>query len=140
MTQPLIVERFLDADCETVFAAWTNPVLIARWFFVDPSWRAEVENELRVGGSYRLTMHTADGERHVMHGEYLEIERPRRVAFTWSSHVASNTRVVVELEPKGNGTQLRLTHYLPSSDEVRKAHEHGWMGCLGNLEHLLDSR
>ena len=129
----MVIERFLDADRESVYSAWTDPVLMARWFFVGDGWRTEAENELRVGGSFRLTMYTAEGERHVMHGEYLEIEPPHRLCFTWSSHVVAGTTVTLELEARGKGTHLKLTHHMPDHDDVRRAHELGWQGCLDNL-------
>jgi len=132
----LVVERYFDAECGAVFDAWTDPELIARWFFVGDGWSAQARNDLTVGGSYELRMNTDDGQTHVMRGEYLEIERPRRLAFTWSSHVATGTTVIIELEPRGSGTQLTLTHLLPDIEDVRKAHEAGWRGCLENLARL----
>jgi uncharacterized protein YndB with AHSA1/START domain len=134
-TQSLVIERKLDASVEEVFAAWTDPEIIAKWFFVDPSWSVQAEADLKVGGNYRLAMTTAEGEVHTMTGQYMEIDRPHRLSFTWSSHVAKNTRVTVELSPTGKGTLLRLTHEVPS--EAVAPHEAGWRGCLDNLQRLL---
>jgi uncharacterized protein YndB with AHSA1/START domain len=133
---PLVLVRELDADCDSVFSAWTDPSIVAQWFFVGPDWQAEMVNDLRVGGRYELKMTTSEGQVHTMHGEYLEIQRPRRLSFTWSSHVAKNTEVTIELEPSERGTQLTLTHRLVPADAV-EPHAMGWQGCLGHLHELL---
>lgn len=129
----IVLERLFDADAQTLYDAWTDPEIMAQWFFVGMDWSAEVENELRVGGGYRLAMLMPTGERHTMHGDYLELDPPRRVVFSWSSHVVENSRVTIELETKGEQTLLRLTHELIPTAEARDAHRQGWGGCLENL-------
>jgi uncharacterized protein YndB with AHSA1/START domain len=73
-------------------------------------------------------------------GEYLEIEPPHRLVFTWSSKgrlLVENSVVTVELAALGGRTELTLTHDLdPDSDEGR-AHARGWEGALTNLEERL---
>lgn len=129
----IVLERLFDADAQTLYDAWTDPRIMAEWFFVGMDWDAEVENDLRVGGDYRLSMIMPSGERHTMHGSYLALEPGRRVSFTWTSHVVENTRVTIELEPRDHGTLLRLTHELVDSEQARSAHREGWGGCLDNL-------
>jgi uncharacterized protein YndB with AHSA1/START domain len=82
-------------------------------------------------------MTTSEGELHAMHGEYLEIEAPRRLRFTWSSPVAQGTTVTVELSPVAGGTHLRLTHE-GLDPETTPAHAKGWAGCLAQLERFLE--
>jgi uncharacterized protein YndB with AHSA1/START domain len=135
--ETIVMERMFDADAETLYEAWTDPKVMAQWFFVDPTWSAEVENELRVGGTYRLAMVLSTDERHTMSGEYLELEPHRRIRFTWNSHVVDNSRITIEIEPVGDRTRLRLTHELIPSEEARQAHRAGWGGCLDNLARAL---
>jgi uncharacterized protein YndB with AHSA1/START domain len=136
----LVLHRHFDTDPETLFEAWTDPSVMALWLFVGPDWRAEVENDLRVGGIYRVKMFTTDGEVHTMSGEYIEIDPPRRLSFTWSSHVAADTVVTIDLSPADGGTEMTLTHS-GLADATIKPHSHGWTGCLESLgRHLTSSR
>lgn len=129
----ITLERLFDAVPATLYEAWTNPVVMAKWFFVEAHWSAEVNNDVRVGGEYTLSMVLDDETRHTMHGRYLDLEPNRLVRFTWTSHVAENTVVTVEFEPRGEKTLLRLTHELVPTEEGRMQHRHGWGGVLENL-------
>lgn len=136
-SETLVVERTFNADCATLYDAWTDPAVMAKWFFVDEGGRAEVKSDLRVGGRYELKMIFPGDVEHTMHGEYLELEPHRRVRFTWNSAVATGTEVTVEFEAIGDRSRLRLTHAFIDSDELRRRHAHGWGGCLDNLHRLL---
>jgi uncharacterized protein YndB with AHSA1/START domain len=77
-------ERSFPASPEEVFDAWTNPEVLRRWWMRDSSWSSPgCEVDLRVGGRYVLRMRDADGELHVVGGEYREVDRPRRLVYTW---------------------------------------------------------
>ncbi|MGH2803170.1 MAG: SRPBCC family protein [Thermoleophilaceae bacterium] len=127
-TEPLRHELRIAAPPEVVFPYFTDPARMVAWMGVaallDP----------RPGGTFRLE---ANG-RDVVLGEYLEVEAPRRVVFTWGFEgtervaAAGSTRVEVTLEPDGNGTLLTLDHHgLP--DRAREAHEQGWNHYLPRL-------
>jgi uncharacterized protein YndB with AHSA1/START domain len=71
-------------------------------------------------------------------GEYLEVEPPHRVVFTWGFEgpdpiaEAGSTRVEVTLERDGDGTRLTLFHHgLP--ERTRDAHAEGWAHYLARL-------
>ena len=73
-----------------------------------------------------------------MLGEYVEVQPPHRVVFTWGfagarpSAAAGSTRVEVTLEPDGGGTRLTLLHHgLPEG--TRGAHAEGWTHYLARL-------
>ena len=138
-TTSLRLQRVLPASVWRVFEVWTRPELMAQWFLVDPGWKGKAAVDLRVGGKYRVEMDRGDGTIFVAFGEYLEIVPPRRLVFTWSSAVpaVSGSVVTVEIEPRGEDTQLTLTHdLLPDTDEGR-AHAIGWEGTLGCLHSHL---
>ena len=67
---------------EVALPAWTQPEAMARW--LAPMGSAEVEADVRVGGSFRVVM-IGDGMSIQHTGEYLTVEPPRRLAFTWQS-------------------------------------------------------
>jgi uncharacterized protein YndB with AHSA1/START domain len=133
----LVVRRVLPAPRERVFAAWLDPALMARWMCPGDTRSATVELDARVGGAFRIVMHhgRGDGDHR---GEYLVIEPPARLSFTWFS---ANTEfrptvVTVELFERGAGTELVLTHRdLPPAQ--RDAHQRGWGDIVAQLEAAL---
>src|SRR5918992_4763393 len=75
-----LTHRFA-APRERVFAAWTNPDVLRRWWAAAPTWETPVaEVDAREGGAYRLSMRTDEGEVHTVFGEYREVRPPERLA------------------------------------------------------------
>lgn len=140
-TGSIVVRRRLKARRERVFEAWTSPALMARWFFPGASWVVDVASDLRVGGQYRLAMRDPGGGDHLQFGVYREIVPVARLVFTWSCPElgVTDSVVTVELADDGGGTALTLTHELPEDPAIRRGHQEGWEGCLGNLQALLDN-
>jgi uncharacterized protein YndB with AHSA1/START domain len=134
------VKRLLNARRERVFEAWTRPDLMSRWFAPNAGWTVAVACDFRIGGRYELDMHDAEGGRHVQFGHYREITPVSRLVFTWSCPdlAVVDSIVTVDLVDRGERTELILTHELPPDPKVRRGHEEGWEGCLGNLEKLLN--
>ena len=134
----LEIKRTYPASPERIFDALTQPQLMAKWFFGMEDGRAEVESDLRVGGQYRIRMFKPDGSGsecadYDPHGEYLEIDRPRKLVFTWISEGFVDYSVVtILLEPRGDETELILRHELPEA--VVAPHREGWSACLSHLK------
>jgi uncharacterized protein YndB with AHSA1/START domain len=79
-TEILITRRF-DAPADLVFAAWTTPELVKRWWgYETAEWRV-CDIDLRVGGSWRWVIGVNDMEVG-FHGEYRDIARPHRLVST----------------------------------------------------------
>ena len=135
-TTPVVtVRRHIAAPPEKVFAAWTDEKGMERWMCPAPSERADVSLDVRVGGRFRIDMH-GQGQVHEHEGEYLEVDPPRRLVFTWVSKSTGgrDSRVTVDLAPAGGGTDVVLTHEgLPSADSAQ-GHETGWTDILRKLE------
>jgi uncharacterized protein YndB with AHSA1/START domain len=133
------VRRVLNAPPERVFKAWTQPELMAQWFFPGQGWRVRATADVRVGGRYELAMVDVEGGQHLQFGVYRELVPVSRLVFTWSCPELGvvDSVVTVMLEAQGKSTGLLLTHDLPPDPKIRKGHEDGWAGCLGNLEKLL---
>ncbi len=105
-----IVRRF-DAPADRVFDAWLDPAIAGRWLFATPAGtRVRVEVDARVGGSYAI-VERRDGVDVEHVGEYLEIDRPRRLAFTLRvpRYSPDEGRLVVEIVPRDSGCELTLT-------------------------------
>jgi uncharacterized protein YndB with AHSA1/START domain len=134
------LERTFAATREEVFDAWTNPEVLERWWAAQPSWTSPgCDVDLRVGGRYVLRMRGDDGELHVVGGEYREIERPRRLVYTWCWEGAGGPNpghvslVTVEFHGDGESTTVVLEHSGLPSQESREGHGTGWRGALDNL-------
>jgi uncharacterized protein YndB with AHSA1/START domain len=136
----LRLERTFRARPERVFDAWTDPELLRRWWAAQPDWTSPAaEVDAREGGRYSLSMQEPDGGTvHTVAGEYREVERPKRLVYTWAWQDAdaddNETLVTVEFHEEGEATRVVLTHEGFSNEDSRRNHEHGWNGCLDNLE------
>ena len=139
----LSLSRRFDAPRDRVFDAWTNPEVLKRWWAAGPDWDTPVaEVDLREGGTYRLAMRDpGSGEQHTLVGEYTEVRRPERIAYTWTWESneeamsgSAGTLVVVDFVEDGEGTEVVVTHSGFATPELRDMHEHGWNACLDNLE------
>jgi uncharacterized protein YndB with AHSA1/START domain len=132
----LRLERSYDAPPERVFAAWTSPEVLRRWWAARPDWTSpEAEVDLRVGGRYRLAMSNTEGETHAVAGVYTEVAPPERLAYTWAweEDASTESHVTVEFRPDGGRTTVVITHAGFSSERLRDEHASGWDGCLDNL-------
>ena len=138
----LRAERTFDAPREAVFAAWTNPEVLRRWWASEPGWRSpSAEVDLRVGGRYRLSMGEPDGGPvHTVTGEYTEVRPPERLAYTWTwegdppeMDGSAGTLVTVEFAEDDGRTTVTVVHTGFATEQARDLHKGGWGGCLDSL-------
>jgi len=139
----LVVRRVLPVSRERVFAAWLDPVSMAQWMLPGETTEAFVEIDARVGGNFRIVMrHGRRGNQDYEHrGEYLVIQPPSLLSFTWISAATDHrsTVVTVELLERGADTELILTHRrLPP--EKLEAHRLGWTDIVRDLSVILAGR
>ena len=78
----IVMTRVFNAPRRLVWAAWTKPEFVARWFGAD-GWTVPVcEIDLRPGGSYRYVMRGPGGEEVTMRGIYRDVTPPERLVST----------------------------------------------------------
>ena len=138
----LRLEHSFHATPEEVFDAWTNPEVLVRWWAMRPSqFSPGCEVDLRVGGRYELRMQDGDtGDVVAVAGEYREVQRPHRLAFTWCwlgdgmLHPGHVSLVTVQFVPDGDRTTVVLEHSTLASEESRAGHGAGWKSVLASLE------
>jgi uncharacterized protein YndB with AHSA1/START domain len=132
----LTLKRRLNAAPEKVYAAWTEPAKIAKWFGPDSGAVERAETDLRVGGRYAVVFRTEDGEEHHVSGIYREVVPNEKLVFTWAwrSTPERESLVTVLIRPDGDGTSLTLTHERFFDEAARDRHEYGWTGSLDKLE------
>jgi len=132
----LVLRRVLPVERERVFAAWLDPASLATWMRPGESTDAIVEVDPRVGGRFRILMQQEQGGCGYEHqGEYLAIEPPSLLSFTWISAATDlrPTVVTVELHERDEGTELVLTHRRLPRERV-DAHRQGWTDIVRLLE------
>jgi len=142
VTKPsLSIKRRLNAPPAKVFAAWTDPAKIARWFGPERIEPIRVEADVRVGGRYRFIMRSPDGEEHDVGGVYREVVPNQKLVFTWAwrSTPERESLVTIELKGDGDGTLLTLTHEQFFDEGARDRHRSGWTGALDKLDKFLAS-
>jgi uncharacterized protein YndB with AHSA1/START domain len=142
LTKPsLTLRRHIKAPPAKVYAAWTQAEQLVAWFgpheTVPDSVKAEMD--VRVGGSFRASFTTVDGEYHEVGGVYREVVPGERLQFSWAWHSTPERESLVTLtfRPDGNGTMLTLLHEQFFDEKARDGHEHGWTGTLDKLQAIF---
>src|SRR5207253_1360188 len=69
----LVLERDVDVPLELVWAAWTRPEHIPKWFAPAPWSCVDCEIDLRPGGSFRTVMRSPEGQDFPIDGCILEV-------------------------------------------------------------------
>jgi uncharacterized protein YndB with AHSA1/START domain len=130
-TDTTVYERTLaiDASPETVWEFLVDPDKLMRWKGIN------ADLETQPGGIFRCEVIPG----HIARGEYIEIDKPNRLVFTWgwdgSEDVPPGSSTIeIELASAGDGTSLRFVHKdLPNAEAIA-SHAHGWDHYLPRLE------
>ena len=140
-TKPsLTIKRRFRAPPARVFAAWTEPAQIARWFGPGKIHIIEAVFEARAGGRFFVHGREPDsGEDHRVSGVVQEVTPNAKVVYTWAwqSTPERQSLVTVEFKPDGDGTVLTLTHEQFFDEGARDRHNMGWTAALEKLEAYL---
>ena len=132
------VARRFDASPGRVFDAWLDPDTASRWLFTSPTSETHsTELDARVGGKWRISDRRG-GVDYMALGEYLEIDRPRRLVFSFGMPQFSPlfSRVCVAIEPDGSGCILTLTQEGVAASD-REGLELGWGDMFDQLAAAL---
>ncbi len=130
------VTRRFDASPERLFDAWLDLEMVKRFMFSpETGTLLRAEMDPRVGGRYVLTDRRADGD--VQHeGEYLLIDRPRRLVFTFGIPAFSPDLdvITIEIVPEGSGALLTLTAEMkPEWAQYAERTQLGWATIVERL-------
>jgi uncharacterized protein YndB with AHSA1/START domain len=131
------------APRERVFDLLTMPDELARWWGPRGFTTPEVSVELRVGGRYRLTMQPPDGAVFHLAGEYVEIDRPNRLGYTfdWEEPDPDDRTTVVHLalDDIDGATVVSLSQGEFATPARLDLHRNGWTGALQKLADVAES-
>ncbi len=141
----LEINRVFPAPRTKVFAAWTEPEYLKKWWAPKGATTPLVEVDLRVGGRYRFGMKFPDMETFYVSGEYREVSPPECIAFTWqwekndvmSVPTDKITQVRIEFHEKSEGTEVILRHEGFPDRETCENHHQGWSDFFEKVTDLL---
>lgn len=135
----LEVRRTIAASPERLFAAWTSPEQLRSWWGPKGVSCNHAEVELRVGGRYRLGNELPDGRTLYIIGEFLVVEPPHKLVYTWAMETGAEQQEIVTVlfNPEEDGTEVVVMHQRIVDEASRKRHEAGWGGCLEGLAEYL---
>ena len=134
-TPTVQIRRRVGARAEQIFDLWTKPDLMVRWMSPFPgAVDCKASCDLRPGGAFSLVMSSGESRREVS-GTYVHIDRPRKLVFTWIGPLTNyvTTLVTVELNPRGEETDLVLTHERLPTTAIVEGHTRGWGNILDHL-------
>lgn len=134
-------ELFIAAPSERIFEALTDPTQAVQWWGQNDRYHlSEFNLDARVGGRWSTSGSSLTMGAFKVEGEILELDPPRRLAYTWlSSWMPRNTKVLWELENQNGGTLVKITHTGFAGDaEQAKNHSTGWTLVLGWLQAFVE--
>ncbi|WP_395744831.1 SRPBCC domain-containing protein [Prosthecobacter sp.] len=143
-TTALQIIRMINAPCERVYAAWTDPDLARLWWGADGCSTDELVLDVWRGGRFRWVARPADGEKLTIEGKFRVVRPYEKIVHTWqwvenAAWKDALSLVTVEfLEKEDNTvTEVRLTHDKLPDEQSRDNRINEWNNALDRLEHLL---
>jgi uncharacterized protein YndB with AHSA1/START domain len=139
-TVTVLVERVMPAPPAVVFDEWLDPEALKEWMCPHPVSVIDVAVDARVGGTVRFDVDNA-GTRVLISGQFLVVERPHLLRFTWSNSnwddPTQASVVTVTFEPVGaDETLMSIEHSLLPTSEFESFHT-GWIATFDQLASKL---
>ena len=144
----LTLTRLINAPRELVFKAWTDPVMLAKWWgpdgFTNPICKIDAKPE----GKIYIDMKAPDGTVYPMDGEVHEIIAPEKIVFTSAALDKNNKRLfevmnTVNLSDENGKTRLTLhvkvSRMQPQTENYIKGMNEGWSQSIMRLISLTET-
>ena|SRR5438552_2281126 len=133
------IKTKLSAPVEEAWRAWTEPLLIMKWFGSDPDGIVlNAALDVRPGGHFEITFKDSNGTQHTCSGIYEDVQKYNKLSFTWKwkSEPGVQSFVTVLLSPENNVTLMQFEH---AHIGYGSAHNYlqGWKNTFLKLEHIL---
>lgn len=137
----LVSEIHIAAKPERIFEALVDPAQVPQWWGEKGIYVCtRFEADLRVGGAWRASGTGRDGGSFEVKGEFLEIDRPHALAYTWTASWTGDAQTSVrwELVPTEHGTRVSVRHSgLAARPELAQSYR-GWPRMLGWIRVFLE--
>lgn len=137
----IVSEIQIAAPPERVFQALVAPEQVVKWWGQKGIYVCkEFHADLRAGGKWRSAGIDGRGNPFEITGEFVEIDRPRVLAYTWVATWTGDLKTLVrwELEPSGGGTLVRIRHSGFGGRPEMGQNYRGWPRMLGWLQALME--
>jgi len=133
----------LGAPRERIFRTFTEPAELAKWWGPRGFTTPEIDLDFRVGGHYRFGMQPPDGDLFHLSGEYVEINRPSRLVYTfrWEEPDPDDrgTVVTLSLADVRDATEVSLSQGEFATEARLELHRSGWTDSFDKLRELIES-
>lgn len=135
-------EIHIAAPPERIFQALTDPNQLAQWWGQTGLYRlTDCRADVRPGGTWQSIGVSADGQPFQTSGEYLEVDPPHLLVYTWLADWDGGTKSTVRFEftPSGDGTLVKLRHSgFATQPETGKHYSGGWPTVLGWMQSFVE--
>ena len=142
-----VTHRF-KASAERVYDAWLDPDKVrvqmstALQSMGLSGEIAQIEIDARIGGPF-LFSDMRDGIEAKHWGTYLELERPRKIVFTWitdESEESDPSKVSLTIEPDGEGCIVTIVHEMDAKwADFKEQTAYGWSSALQATDKVLEN-
>ena len=137
------VRRVLPAPPDVVYDEWLDPVGMLEWMCPRPARAVKISLQPSVGGPLRIDIEDSGFSLYVT-GIFVELDRPRRLRFTWScsdwADPSVQSLVTVTLEDHGaDETMMTIEHELLPPEQVDR-HRRGWGAIAVQLVDAIGER
>jgi uncharacterized protein YndB with AHSA1/START domain len=140
----LEMARVLPGPPAAVFAAFSDPNELAKWWGPEGFTVPSLEFRPRVGETYRIEMQPPEGDPFYLAGAFREVDPPARLAFSfiWEEPDEDDveTPVTLSFRDLGESTEVALTQGPFKTDARRTLHRDGWTDSFDKLERLISTQ
>jgi uncharacterized protein YndB with AHSA1/START domain len=136
LTEPALatarVDQILPARPETAYDAWLDERALRQFMCPHPGRVSEVSVQPRIGGSLRVVMTFSDHSREIT-GEFIALDRPQRLSFTWRTDVDEHESVVTILFAPHGEAQTHMTILHSQLPPLVPSYTSGWTSIAETL-------
>ena len=137
----LEIVRALPVAPARVFAAFSDPDELAKWWGPEGFTVGSLDLDPRVGGTYRIEMQPPEGDPFYLGGEFREVDPPGRLAFTfvYEDPDPDDVETLVELSfrDRGESTEVVFAQGRFKTEARRELHRDGWTDSFDRLEQVI---
>lgn len=114
----IVSARTLEAPRSAVFAAFSDPKQLARWWGPKGFTNTFHAFDFSPGGAWRFTMHGPDGGEHPMSQSFIDITPPERIVYR-NEHPTHGFVMTITLAAEGSRTNISWHMRFDTEEEAR---------------------
>jgi uncharacterized protein YndB with AHSA1/START domain len=137
------VTRVLPAPPDVVYDEWLDPAGMLEWMCPRPARAVKISLEPVSGGALRIDIEDSGSSLYVT-GMFVELDRPRRLRFTWScsdwADPTVQSLVTVTLEDHGADETMMTIEHEQLPREQADPHQRGWGAIAVQLGDAIRER